>query len=251
MENICLVNFAGKEQHDYIIGCRVPQTDPAYSEYLDIGYNHQSFSWHDETSHFHKSSEEYFIVLNGQLDFLIQNRQLSVKPGQLLSIRSGIEHQIIGGLTPIENFLIRVPGGGKDKISLPIRDSRQVTSSSNNTEPVLLNIRQSFTDYLLGGCLPENHVNYSPLLDFTCVWGVDPKSEWKNEQLHFHTLREEYYIVLRGRLDFAIESSTVSVNAGQILGVKPTTTHKVIGGKEPVDILFIRVPGGRGDKIIA
>jgi len=31
-----LVNFAGDEKWDYIIGSRLPQTDPAFSEYVDI-----------------------------------------------------------------------------------------------------------------------------------------------------------------------------------------------------------------------
>ena len=79
---------------------------------------------------------------------------------------------------------------------------------------------------------------------------MDPVEEWANEPRHFHTVREEYYIVLKGQLDFEIDSSIVSVCAGEILGVKPPTVHRVIGGEGPVDILFVRVPGGRGDKSV-
>jgi hypothetical protein len=42
----------------------------------------------------------------------------------------------------------------------------------------------------------------------------------------------------------------VSVNANQILGVRPGAVHKVVGGKGPADVLFVRVPGGRGDKTV-
>jgi hypothetical protein len=30
--------------------------------------------------------------------------------------------------------------------------------------------------------------------------------------------------------------------------VKPGAVHMVVGGEEPVDTFFLRVPGGRGDK---
>jgi hypothetical protein len=35
-----------------------------------------------------------------------------------------------------------------------------------------------------------------------------------------------------------------------MIGVKPYTVHQVIGGEGPVDVLFFRAPGGRGDKVI-
>jgi mannose-6-phosphate isomerase-like protein (cupin superfamily) len=250
VENICLVDFNEFEQHGYIIGSRMPETDPAYSKYLDIGYNHQSSPWQDETSHYHQTSEEYFIVLNGRLDISGETRLVSIHPGQLLSIRSGVRHQMLGGQGPIENFLVRVPGGGMDKILLPKAEHDLLFPHISDPDPLILNIRKNFSEYPLGACLPENHPNYSPLLDFTCVWGVDPDIEWKNETAHFHSLREEYYIVLKGRLDFEINRSRFPVHAGQILGIKPPVIHKVLGGDGPVDVLFVRVPGGRGDKIM-
>lgn len=250
MSNTCLVRFAGDERHGYILGSRMPPTDPAYSGYLDIGYNnHVSTPWNDEISHFHKGSEEYFIVLQGQINMLVEDRSYPVQPRQLMGIRSGVAHRITGGVPPVQNFLIRVPGGGRDKILLPEGNPNQPISVPYQ-EPILLNLHQRFTEYPLGACLPKRDPNYSPLLDFTCVWGVDPVQEWANEQRHFHTLREEYYIVLKGRLDFEIDSSIVSACAGEILGVKPPTAHRVIGGEGPVDVLFVRVPGGRGDKIV-
>ncbi len=245
MPDTCLVSFAGVERHGYILGSRMPRTGPAYTEYLDIGYNHVSTTWNDEISHVHKSSEEYFIVLQGQINMLVEDRCYPVQPGQLIGIRSGVAHRITGGVPPVENFLIRAPGGGQDKILMPDGNPNQPVYVPYQ-EPLLLDLHQRFTEYPLGGCLPKSHPNYSPLLDFTCVWGVDPVEEWANEQRHFHTVREEYYIVLKGRVAFEIDSSVVSVCAGEILGVKPPTVHRVIGGEGPVDILFVRVPGGRG-----
>jgi mannose-6-phosphate isomerase-like protein (cupin superfamily) len=249
MQNFCLVDFGPDEQQGYLLGSRVPEDSPAYSQYLDIGYNQVSKPWRDEAPHYHSVSEEYFVVLQGQIDMLVEGEIVQVKPRELLAMRSEVTHQVIGGSAPIENFLFRVPGGGKDKVLAPAGEPGG-RATGQGSKPVLLDIHQRFSEYPLGACLPETHPFFSPLLDFTCVWGVDPALEWAQEQLHVHSVREEYYILLRGSLDFAIGTATVSVRAGQIFGVRPGAVHKVLGGNGPVDLLFVRVPGGRGDKIV-
>ena len=227
-------------------GCR--QNDPAYSDHLDIGYNHVARSWRDEVSHYHQNCEEYMIVLNGQLDFIASGRQVRVSPGHLIGFRSGTEHQVIGGVAPLETILIRVPGGLDDKVLPAPGDCGAAIPGSNHFDPILLDLRQSFGDYPLGACLPESHPNYSPFLDFRCAWGINSTTAWKHEQLHFHSLRAEYYMILDGSLNFAVETAAIAVNAGQMLIVPPGAPHRVLGGIGPVDIVFIRVPGGRGDK---
>ncbi len=63
--NICLISLDGEDRHGYILGSRLTPTDPAYSPYLDIGFNRQSSGWRDDVPHLHTGSEEYFIVLKG------------------------------------------------------------------------------------------------------------------------------------------------------------------------------------------
>jgi hypothetical protein len=50
--------------------------------------------------------------------------------------------------------------------------------------------------------------------------------------------------------EFCLATLATGKCSGQVMGVKPHTNHKVLGGKGPVDILFVRVPGGRGDKVL-
>ena len=241
----CLVTLNPDECSGYIVGAMLPTTEDAYSPALDIRFNRSLSGWCDSIPHLHMSSEEYYLVLRGQIDLRVNDVLIPVHAGQLIGVRAGMFHQVTGGAPPIENFIIRVPGGGNDKVVMA--DGRPMTTT---VSPILLDLHQPHSDYLLGACLSEDHLNYSPQLDFTCVWNVDPAHEWKNEQLHYHTLREEYYIVLRGRLDFRIGSDVVRVVSGQVIGVKAHTVHKIIGGEGPVDILFVRVPGGRGDKVL-
>ncbi len=244
-----VLELGGQPRHSYVIGSRLPESDPAYSSLLDVGFNRQDFLWRDDTPHLHTVSEEYFIVLQGCVDLLVYGRPISIEPYQLLGIRADVPHQVIGGQAPITNFLIRVPGNQADKVNLDSFGS--LTNSEDINNGIMrINLRDPHDDYLLGACLSSSHANYSPLLDFTCVWGVEPAREWRHERLHVHRLREEYYFVLQGSLSFELDGSAMTVNAGQVLGVRPGTAHKVVGGTGPVDILFVRVPGGRGDKTV-
>lgn len=244
MDKFFLLDLGDEQRHGYIIGGQLPVTDAAYSPLLDVGFNRQDFIWHDEMPHLHTGSEEYFIVLQGCLHLVVNGNSGTVEPYQLVGVHANVLHQIVGGRAPIMNFLLRVPGSSSDKVNFNVLES----SSGPKNGMVRINLRQPHDDYLLGGCLPPTHPNYSPLLDFTCVWEVEPADEWRHERLHFHSQREEYYFVLKGRLDFALDDSVISVKAGQILGVRPSAVHQIIGGKGPVDVLFVRVPGGRGDK---
>ncbi len=250
MTDFCLVDFAGYERYGYILGAKMPPDSLAYSPHIDLGYTHQSTPWRDELPHYHASSEEFFVVLKGQLDVQVRERVVPVRAGQLMGIRAGVAHQMVGVHPPVENFLLRVPGGGMDKVLVPDGQSMAGMPGDGRGDIFQLEIHQNFSDYPVGACLPVEHVNYSPELDFTCAWGVDPVAAWRNDQWHYHTLREEYFIVLRGRLDFQIGSQQVIVRAGQVIAIRPETTHKVIGGAGPADVLFVRVPGGRGDKVV-
>jgi mannose-6-phosphate isomerase-like protein (cupin superfamily) len=73
---------------------------------------------------------------------------------------------------------------------------------------------------------------------------------WRGQEHHYHGRAEEYYIVLEGRLDLRLDGEVVSVLPGHLLGVGPGTVHGIVGGQEPVDTIFFRVPGGRGDKTV-
>jgi mannose-6-phosphate isomerase-like protein (cupin superfamily) len=247
MEPVCLIDLGQDERHGYVIGDSLPASSPEYSRHLDVGFNRQHIGWHDEAPHLHSSSDEFYIVLDGAIDLLVCESVMPVEAGHLLGIRAGTPHQIVSVKPPIENFLIRVPGGGEDKVHLPYMTADP--QADVELPPVIsLNLHQSFEAYPIGACLPPSHPNYTPHLDFTCVWGVEPSDEWRDERLHVHTFREEYYFVLKGRLDFEVNGAILPVSAGQILGVRPGVEHRVAGGRGPADVLFVRVPGGRGDK---
>jgi uncharacterized cupin superfamily protein len=95
MESICLIDFGDHERHGYIIGTRVAESLPEFPKYLDVGFNRQSVGWRDEIPHLHSKSDEFFFMLRGRIDLLINRKILSVEAGQLLGIRAGLFHQVI------------------------------------------------------------------------------------------------------------------------------------------------------------
>jgi mannose-6-phosphate isomerase-like protein (cupin superfamily) len=249
MQNYCLVDLGVANRRGYFMGATLPASDPAYSKWIDIGFNRSEQAWRDPSAHLHTDSEEYFIVLKGRIDLEVNQVPIPVMPGWMVGVRGRVPHRITGVETPIENFILRVPGGGRDKVLLYPQTSATLIDRPDGGI-IRLDLHQPHDDYLLGACLPPAQETYSSHLDFTCGWDVNPLLEWRGEKLHYHRLREEYYIVLKGRLDFEINGARLSLSPWQILGVRPGTIHKVTGGKGLVDILFVRVPGGRGDKVV-
>ncbi len=80
-----LVSLGNEQRHGYVVGGRLPEPDPAYSPRLDIGFSRQGYSWRDETPHLHTHSEEYFIVVRGRLDLVVNGQPTPVEAGHPVS----------------------------------------------------------------------------------------------------------------------------------------------------------------------
>jgi len=243
MDTWFLVNFNGDERHGYIAGSRLPQTDPAYSTLVDVGFNRQAGAWRDELPHYHAGSEEYYLVVHGSLALEVGGQTVSVPAGHLLGVKAGTSHRVVGGQGPIESFSIRVPGNKDDKVVV------QRSQVCPNDSWFLLDLHAPCSDYQAGACLSTTSPAYSPGWDFWSGWQRSLIT-WRGQEPHYHTRAEEYYIVLQGRLDLEVDGQLISVRPGYLLGVKPRAVHGIVGGREPIDTFFFRVPGGRGDKTV-
>ena len=65
--------------------------------------------WADADVHIHCSSEEYYLLLDGELKFLVAGVILTLKPGEMLAVMPGVPHAITGGAGLIEHFGFRAP----------------------------------------------------------------------------------------------------------------------------------------------
>jgi len=75
------------------------------------------------------------------------------------------------------------------------------------------------------------------------------REAWR-DQNHLHTDSEEWYIVLKGKLDVEINREIVSVGPKEILGVKRNVQHRVVGGKGLIEEFSLRVPSVEDKKVI-
>lgn len=238
-----LSNLRGDELSGYVAGGRLPESDPAHSQWVDLGYSRQAWVWQDDQAHYHGECEEHYLVVEGRLELELAGQAVAVPAGHLLGVRAGTPHRVVGGQAPIESFLIRTPGGRQDKVLL------RPGQAAPDDSWFLLDLRAPHEDYQAGACLPEGSPSYSPRWDFWSGWQVG-LSTWRGQEHHYHNRAEEYYVVVRGRLDLELDGEVVSVLPGHLLGVGPGAVHGVVGGQEPLDTFFFRVPGGRGDKTV-
>ena len=70
--------------------------------------------WADPGVHVHEQSEEYYLLLQGQLRFWVAESVLTLQPNEMLMVRPGLPHAIVGGQGLIEHFGFRAPAP-KDK----------------------------------------------------------------------------------------------------------------------------------------
>ena len=165
MDKWFLVDLGGDERHGYIAGSRLPQTDPAHSTLVDIGFNRQVDARQDHLSHYHAEREEYYLVIQGSFALVVGDHNVSVPAGHLMGVKAETSHRVVGGQGPIESFSIRVPGGKNDKVVV------QQSQSRPDGSWFLLDLHAPCSDYQAGACLPATSPAYSPLWDFSGAAG--------------------------------------------------------------------------------
>lgn len=69
-----------------------------------------------EKLHFHKKAQQFFFVLKGEAEFLIENKQIKVKPNEGLTIFPGDKHKIMNqGASDLEFILFSFPSTENDR----------------------------------------------------------------------------------------------------------------------------------------
>jgi mannose-6-phosphate isomerase-like protein (cupin superfamily) len=81
------------------------------SDGLQVWYNHTHKTWVDvpETPHFHKASDEIFLVLNGALHVEVDGQVHRIGPREFCCFPAGQWHGIVFVEVPIETLMIRAP----------------------------------------------------------------------------------------------------------------------------------------------
>ena len=103
-------NFHHKKLPNYstlLCGKLPPNKIGFKSKELQIWYNNTNKPWVDKTPHYHKKSDECFIVLKGSIVIEVGGKQTTIKEREFCYFPKGIIHSIIKVNAPVESFMIR------------------------------------------------------------------------------------------------------------------------------------------------
>lgn len=79
------------------------------SSNLQILWNCSDESWTDLGQHYHRESDEVFIVLKGSLEVEVEQEVFTVDAGELCFFPAGVWHAITRANPPVEALVIRAP----------------------------------------------------------------------------------------------------------------------------------------------
>jgi mannose-6-phosphate isomerase-like protein (cupin superfamily) len=93
-----------------LLSGRLPRDEIGFqSERLQIWYNNRDTAWQDPAPHYHRESDECFIVLKGSLVVEVEGERFAVSAGEFCCFPAGVYHSVIELETPFESLMIRAP----------------------------------------------------------------------------------------------------------------------------------------------
>ena len=103
-------NFHHKKLPNYstlLCGKLPPDKIGFKSKELQIWFNNTNKAWKDSAPHYHKKSEECFILLKGSIVVEVEGKQIIIKKREFCYFPKGVVHSIVKICPPIESFMIR------------------------------------------------------------------------------------------------------------------------------------------------
>lgn len=224
---------------------------------ITIGHTALVPPWSDANIHQHRSSEEFYLLLQGQLHLVIYDIRISLRQSELLMVRPGVPHAVIGGAGAIEYFGIRAPALDDKQVvgelvtDIPLLSEEERLISAEWGCRIPLDTPQHQNCWLVGeeSALFASQNLALAYLDF-------PTQETANaglgtrHQLHYHQKSWEYYTVLMGEKVLLIEGEQVSIQAGETLAVPPAVKHTLYSRQAPFQGFTVRVLVVLDDKIV-
>ena len=65
---------------------------------------------------------------------------------------------------------------------------------------------------------------------------------WVDQDVHLHTVAEEYFFVFQGELRLLMKGSVFTLRPYEALLVRPGVSHSMVGGSGPIEHFVLRVP---------
>lgn len=234
-----------------------PRVEPVPHTLLVLGHTASIPPWSDPNIHLHQDSEEFYFLMQGELHLYVAGMRLTLQPRELLMVRPGIPHAVIGGQGRIEYFGFRAPSPpDKQMVSevpayVPDAGGLDRERKGGWGCRIPLTATENQNCWLLGWGAVKQQSRHLILayLNF-------PTHEQANAgigtrlRMHYHREAWEYYVAFKGQKVLQIEDELIPVNAGEIVEVPPQVRHSVHSRKAPYEGFTIRVPiTGESDKV--
>jgi mannose-6-phosphate isomerase-like protein (cupin superfamily) len=224
---------------------------------ISIGHTALVAPWSDANIHQHESSEEFYLLLQGQLHLVVNDFRITLHPKELLMLRPGVPHAVIGGAGAIEYFGIRAPARddklvvGELVTEFPLLSEIERLISGEWGHRIPLDMPQHQNCWLVGAgsALYRSQHLAMAYLDFPTQESANAGIGTRH-QLHYHQKSWEYYTVLNGEKVLLIEGEQVPIHAGEILAVPPYVKHTLYSRQAPFLGFTIRVPVDLRDKVV-
>jgi mannose-6-phosphate isomerase-like protein (cupin superfamily) len=97
--------------HSALLSGREVPDDLAFrSQSLQVWFNDRPAEpWADPGAHFHRESDEMFVVLEGALLVAVDGETVRVGAGEFCCFSAGLVHELVSIETPLRTLMIRAP----------------------------------------------------------------------------------------------------------------------------------------------
>lgn len=96
--------------HSALLSGRVPPDEISFqSDSLQIWFNNTLDGWVDDKPHFHRSSDECFILLEGEIVMSVEDERIVLRAGEFCCFPAGMRHSIIETRPPVRSLMLRAP----------------------------------------------------------------------------------------------------------------------------------------------
>jgi len=217
---------------------------------LSVRYSSSESPWSDHGLHAHTQSDEIYLLLQGRLDLVVAGALVALFPGEMLFVKAGIVHSVVGGVGPIEHFGFRAPALDDRVSHLPRTQADILATQRPQPAPddgwgcqIQLADPENRNCWLLGAGSARYrspHFLFA-FLEFPtqaeATAGIGTRL-----QMHHHRESWEYYVCLRGSKTLQVKEERVEVHPGQMLVVHAGARHNVIDRRAAYVGMPFRVP---------
>jgi len=206
--------------------------------------------WADFDLHAHQLSEEYYLLLHGQLWFCVANEIVTLKPNEMLMVKPKVPHAIAHGEGLIEHFGFRAPLSNDRQSLGPLPDHLPSTTDDEPRElrrewgyRIPLHDAHNHNCWVIGldaARFQSPHFLFA-YLDFPTHEAANADLGTRH-RLHLHRESWEYYVALSGTRTLQIEDEEVILQPGEMLEVSPGVKHTLSHRQAPYRGFTFRVP---------